>query len=216
MNSVGLLNDLRGRGIELTPDNGDIWLSAPKGALTAELRSALTEHKPEILLELAVEAARSELAQVQARLEPMSGHLIALCDAGDQAKASALHAEIRAVVESDWLPAVKRLALSLHRVGRLPAEDEPLIVDELAAANGWRRSPGGGGWIETEERARLCVHCPRQLAEGDRLYCVEHRPVPGIDGCIFCHDELDGSSRLVCTGCGGPVREQRASAKGSY
>ena len=121
-------------------------------------------------VEQEVEAAQAELDAVKARLAPLNARLLALCDAGEHEAAALLHAEIRAAVDREWLPAIKKLALALHRVGRLPARDERLIADQLAAERGWRRSPDG--WVETPERAAACVfHADRALADGDLLFC---------------------------------------------
>ena len=174
MNTAGLLKDLRGRGIELTPDNGDICLRAPRGVLTAEHRAALSAHKEQILAELELEGAQAQLGAVKALLGEMTDRLVSLYDAGEQATAAQLRAEIREHVDREWLPAVRRLGLALYRVGRLPAEDEPLIADELAAERGWQCVPGG--WAETPERALACVfHADRALADGDLLFCPECR-----------------------------------------
>ena len=175
-------HDLRSRGVELTADGQGIRFRAPKGVLTPEHRAALVERKAEILAELELEAAQAQLGAVKARLGEMTDRLISLYDAGEQAEAATLHAEIRAVVDREWLPAIKKLALALHRVGRLPAQDEPLIADQLAAERGWRRRPDG--WVETPERATACVlHADRAPAGGDLLFCPECRVrIVGEDG----------------------------------
>ena len=49
MNPVELLGRLGALGIRLTADGDRLRYSAPKGALTPELREALARHKPEIL-----------------------------------------------------------------------------------------------------------------------------------------------------------------------
>ncbi|MGW6982531.1 aminotransferase class III-fold pyridoxal phosphate-dependent enzyme [Streptomyces sp. NPDC054932] len=52
MSVAALLTDLRRRGIELRAEGGRLHYSAPRGALTADLRSQLAEHRPELLAAL--------------------------------------------------------------------------------------------------------------------------------------------------------------------
>jgi len=47
------LQETRRRGIKLTPAGTTLRFHGPKGALSGELREALTEHKPEIIALLA-------------------------------------------------------------------------------------------------------------------------------------------------------------------
>ena len=47
------LRETRRRGIKLTPAGTTLRFHGPKGALSGELREALTKHKPEIIALLA-------------------------------------------------------------------------------------------------------------------------------------------------------------------
>ena len=49
MTTAELLSKLRGLNVNIWADNGELRCSAPKGALTSELRAALSERKAEIL-----------------------------------------------------------------------------------------------------------------------------------------------------------------------
>ena len=49
MNASLLLNDLHGRGIQVSANGDRLSADAPKGALTDELRQVLAAHKLEIL-----------------------------------------------------------------------------------------------------------------------------------------------------------------------
>lgn len=50
MTLYALLDELRTRGVELTPDGDRLRYRAPQGALTPELKQALAERKPELLV----------------------------------------------------------------------------------------------------------------------------------------------------------------------
>ena len=65
MGARDLLNDLAGAGVNLTADGGRLVIQ-PASKLTAELRSALRQAKPELLALLTGEAERS--ARTRARL----------------------------------------------------------------------------------------------------------------------------------------------------
>jgi hypothetical protein len=49
MDITDLLTELRGLGVSISFENDDLRLKAPKGTLTAELRSELSARKPEII-----------------------------------------------------------------------------------------------------------------------------------------------------------------------
>jgi hypothetical protein len=53
MTAAPILRDARARGIQLSASGDALHVKAPTGALDASLRSALTEHKAEILRLLA-------------------------------------------------------------------------------------------------------------------------------------------------------------------
>ena len=52
MNPAVLVSDLRGRGVELTVDGGDIRYRAPRGLLTPDVLAQLREHKRDVVQEL--------------------------------------------------------------------------------------------------------------------------------------------------------------------
>jgi hypothetical protein len=181
-----LLDDLRRRGVEMSPDGGQIRCRAPKGTLTPELRRAIGEHKAELLLGLEAEAAGAELDRIEAALTEQNALLLALYRAEDRAAAERLRAEIRGRVEDAWLPARHRWARAEHALGRLDPDWAFLLDDPDAEAEvaGWRRVEGG--WAEAPWRAERCVvHADRPLAPGDRLLCVrcqlEVDAMPGLD-----------------------------------
>jgi hypothetical protein len=49
MNASTLLADLHRRGIKLSVSGERLSIDAPKGSVTPDLRSALTEHKPDLI-----------------------------------------------------------------------------------------------------------------------------------------------------------------------
>jgi len=49
MTAAKLLSELRSLDIKIWSDNGELFCNAPKGALTADLRAAISQHKAEIL-----------------------------------------------------------------------------------------------------------------------------------------------------------------------
>ena len=49
MNPAKLLDEIQDRGIRLEARQDMLYFDAPKGALTAELKHALKQHKPELL-----------------------------------------------------------------------------------------------------------------------------------------------------------------------
>jgi hypothetical protein len=49
MTAAKLLSELRSLDIKIWSDNGELFCNAPKGALTAELRAAISDHKAEII-----------------------------------------------------------------------------------------------------------------------------------------------------------------------
>src|SRR5438067_1727074 len=49
MTAHELLSELRAKGVAIKAADGRLIIDAPKGAVTNELRSALAEHKPELL-----------------------------------------------------------------------------------------------------------------------------------------------------------------------
>lgn len=71
-----LLTQLGNAGIQLAVEEGRLAISAPKGALTPELRDALLAHKPQLLQMLQATAPAEEpltlLAQPQHRHEPFA------------------------------------------------------------------------------------------------------------------------------------------------
>ena len=113
----------------MNPTHG-VWSSRGTDASTDGAEGAFNRRKP---------------GCVAQRWDGSSAAAGAITTARSDPTGALLHAEIRALVDSEWLPAIRQLALALHRVGRLPVEDEPLIADELAAANGWRRNPDDPG-----------------------------------------------------------------------
>ena len=176
MSATAVLDELRALAVELAADGQDIVYRAPKGVMTPERVATLSTHKGEILPLLKVGAARALLVEIESRLEPMNARLLALFEAGDLSAAGRLQAEIRDVVDREWLPAVRRLGRALDRVGQLPIDDRSWVyddVDQLARANGWQRAEDGG-WSETPERAVRCIRCPEILASGDELFCSVH------------------------------------------
>ena len=124
--AIAVLDGVRKCGGDLVPVDGCLRYRGGRDGLTDELRAKIAEHRADLLLELAVEAAEADLAAGKTRLAPMNARLLELYEAGDQAAAAPLHAEVRDLVDSAWLPIVKRLGLALYRVGRLPARDLPL------------------------------------------------------------------------------------------
>ena len=50
MTVAELLSKLRSLEVKIWAENGELYCNAPQGALTAELRAALTKHKAEILV----------------------------------------------------------------------------------------------------------------------------------------------------------------------
>ena len=66
MNATTLLTDLRNRGIRLSVAGERLSVDAPKGAMTADLRAALVEHKAGLLRLL-----NAQDAEVQWRIEAM-------------------------------------------------------------------------------------------------------------------------------------------------
>ena len=66
---TGLLETLAQLGVKLAAENGQLRISAAKGALTGELRHRLLESKEEILRRLAG-VAPERTAPVQARIAP--------------------------------------------------------------------------------------------------------------------------------------------------
>lgn len=49
MTAIALLAELRLRGVDLTVEGGHLRYRAPKGVLTPDLRTAMAEHKVELL-----------------------------------------------------------------------------------------------------------------------------------------------------------------------
>ena len=210
MDGLTLLAEARGQGLEVRAQGDRLIVRGPRSA--EALARSLLDHKAEVLAELELEAATAARDAANAEVEPLNARLLALLDAGDRRAAERVQAEIRALLDATWLPAVRRLGRALDRVGRLPPEDRSWVYGDLepgAVVSGWQRTDDGR-WIETPERAAQCVRCPELLAEGDRLFCVRHRVVPGTDGrCAFCRGELDGVSRIMCSDCATPLRGQR-------
>jgi TubC N-terminal docking domain len=192
MTAAELLADLRRRGVALAPKGDRLSVDAPKGAVTDELRRSITDHKADLLALLEAGAATAELGRIEADLTAKNARLLELCAGDDRAAADRLQAQIRAIVGGEWLPAKRREARALDRLGRLPEADRFLLEDpdEGVGVDGYRRVPRG--WAETEERSRHCVvHADRALAPGDRLYCPECRvgadgPAPRGWQCV-CH-----------------------------
>src|SRR5437879_5446598 len=59
------LAELRARGIAIKAADGRLVIDAPKGAVTNELRSALAEHKPELLHILTADHETAPIASEQ-------------------------------------------------------------------------------------------------------------------------------------------------------
>lgn len=169
-----LLEDLRRRGVAVSADGEHLRCRAPKGTLTRELLAAIGEHKATLLAELEAEVAEADLARIEAELTAQHHRILALYEAGDRPAAEQLQAEIRTRIDPEWTGAKRRHARALDRVGRLPEADRWLLQDPPASSSVWEPDPHGG-WRETAEAAAGCVRCPAFLAEGDRLFCDEHR-----------------------------------------
>ena len=215
MSTPVLLEDLRRRGVAVSADGEHLRCRAPRGTLTRELLAAIGEHKATLLAELEAEAAAGALAHIEAELTAEHHRIFALYEGGDRAGAAQLQAKIRTRIVQQWTGAKRRHARALDRVGRLPAADRWLLEDPPATSSVWEPDPHGG-WRETAEAAVRCVRCPASLAEGDRLFCDEHRSacrplahartLDEMTECIRCRGPLDGASGLICVGCGGPIK----------
>ena len=188
MSAAALLADLRGRGVELAAAGETLRYRAPKGTMTPDLRQALADHKADLLAELECEATTAALATIEAQLTAGTERVLALWHAGERAAAAELQAELRRCVGAEWLPAKRRGARALDRLGRLPEADRFLLEgpNDEAEAGGWRWIPGG--WPESEAQAALCVFGDGPLAPGDKLLCAGCRatadamPATDIDG----------------------------------
>ena len=225
MSPATLLADLRHRGIELAVEGDLLRYRAPKGMLTSDLRQAIAQQKPRLLVELASEAAWAAVEAITDAGNRKVSAALALDAAGAHDEAEQVRAEVRTMVRDAWLPAYRRRARAEHALGRLPEADRFLVEDDDASemANGYQRAPDGRGWVETAERGRTCVHhADRPLAPDDRLYCapcraetetamsVTARPVIDVRGdreaCPACGrlaDDLTecGDDRPVCADC---------------
>lgn len=70
MNMIGLLQELRQCGISLSLQGEQLKIAAPVGALTAELRERLIEHKPSLLQWLREQSMADESAIPQCQPDP--------------------------------------------------------------------------------------------------------------------------------------------------
>ena len=66
MNLEDLLGDLSSRGVKIWAEDGQLRVRAPQGAVTSELKAALTEHKPELLRLLGQQRISEQAAALRA------------------------------------------------------------------------------------------------------------------------------------------------------
>jgi hypothetical protein len=83
MQAAEVLRESRARGIELFVEGDALRYRAPRGALTAELRAALADHKAELLVRLRCSNAPKMLTHGCEHLNALAEHLSA--DSGELA-----------------------------------------------------------------------------------------------------------------------------------
>src|SRR6266540_5032060 len=141
MDGLTLLAEARTAGLEVHAKGDRLVVRGPKFAEPLALR--LIEHKAELLPLLSVEqpdqadwreselqAAEGELDGVDSEILILNTKLLGFCGAKDWPAAKVLQAEIADLVEGAWLPARRRLARALDRLGRLSEADRFLLVGE--------------------------------------------------------------------------------------
>lgn len=87
MTARALLADLADRDIRLSVAGDKLRINAPRGALTAELRQTLSEHKPELLEMLRQRTPGQYLASLSLRFAGHPNHHAALdrfCELADE------------------------------------------------------------------------------------------------------------------------------------
>ena len=125
MSAAELLATLRARDCELTAAGERLRVEAPAGALTPDLRDALTAHKADLLLELEAEAAWATVEAIAAEMRrrwARAEQLEQSDDPEDRFLAEHHRDDVRGAVTACWLPAMKRWATLEHRLGRLDPE----------------------------------------------------------------------------------------------
>ena len=194
MSPSTLLADLRQRGLELRADGEHLRYRAPGGVLTPELRRALVEHKPDLLAELAAEAARAEWERLDDELGEMNQRFFELLEEGERDAAKRLQDELRRLVGDEWHPARVRLARLEHRLGPLDPADAWLLDEG-------ERSPEPHGTAQTAPQSpeplvvdpiqrpdRRCSTCRSDAwregpaGEGGGWVCGVCHPAAGKEG----------------------------------
>ena len=129
MVAAELLADLRAASLTLAV-NGDRLLVRPRAAVTPEVRETIAQHKPELLALLAAEAARASVEAITSecwRRWARSLELDRSDSPEDRFLAEHHRSEVRLIVTTRWLPAVRKWARLEHRLGRLDPEYRWLV-----------------------------------------------------------------------------------------
>ena len=171
MTAAETLQTTRAAGVDLSPAGTDLRFRAPPGALTAELRQALADAKPELLNILRVER-RSRFAQLLSaaydrlnRFGPWTSNdldphreLGAAVDSaclgyvGGSAELSAVEAAV-----SNWEAALT--------AGRTP-RPEPTPVPVSGSSAGCRQCGCRSvTFLDLDDGARICGRCGAEVAQ---------------------------------------------------
>ncbi len=170
MTALDLLTTLRERGVTLTAMGSRLRVDAPKGALSETEWRGVADRKTELLYlltgaepdaggdrcESELTAAQAAVGAIDSFIQEKNSLLLELCAREDWPTARALQTEIAELVSTDWLPARRRLARALDRLGRLPESDHHLVV-----------SVDDG-----------CVICGSPLAPTSKVLCPLHAGAP--------------------------------------
>ena len=135
MSAAQLLAELRARDCDVTALDERLRVDAPAGVLTPDLRAVIAQHKPELLALLVAEAARASVEAITAECRRRWARSLEL-DRSDSPEDRFLaehhRSEVRLMVTTRWLPALRRWARLEHRLRRLDPEYRWLVdtVDE--------------------------------------------------------------------------------------
>ena len=129
MVGVTLLAEARGAGLEVRAESERLIVRGPSSA--EPLARRLLDNKPTILVELEAEQAHATIEVIAAectRRWTRALELERLDNPEDRFVAEHHRAEVRRMVTERWLPAMKRWATLVHRLGSLAEDDRFLLT----------------------------------------------------------------------------------------